>query len=850
MVLPLQWRQSIFRSAAFGVYYGRMPFMISLVSIPPDKAFLYQGSSDPILVILSVVVVIFASYVALLASSQASTAENAFDRRKWVAAGGLCLGAGIWAMHFVGMLAFSLPCGAYFERAATLLSMVPGVLSGVILVVTLSRPSLSTPRLIIAGALLGAGVGTMHYSGMSALKFAGTIQYDASLFILSVVVAVLFSCLALWARQRLPSLGMVWDINSTRIGAVLLGLAVATTHYLAMAAAYFVKDKAVCVPIYDVVAPTFVASCVLLVAGLIIVLTMVANLLSKPSLAPLATHYRTISIIIGIWIATAWLISDYYIQRLEFHNYQQAAAASRQSVTSVADNIEYELFVQDGLTSMMARDHDIRAMLHDADSKAPKQFPDTVNDFLANAATHLNTDVVYIVRPDGLCVAASNAGTSMSFIGVNYATRGYFTQAMSGRNGVQYAMGRVTKIAGLYTSQPIFDEGTVIGAAVVKRDVSGLQRWTKQADAFLTDANGVVIQANKPELLGHIIPFAANLSAPKDTQDQSGLTTDLPTIPVVPWRNGRFPDVVRFGESGMTVILSSKQLLDGVISVHVPHPAPELDKVESERWWVFILLSVAGSMMVTAAAAVTLYIRTVGQAKRAIDRQAMELNRSKDDLERFTTVLAHHIQEPVRLQHLFAQRLVSSLNLPMPDQARKSLDYIVANALRLRELISDVQRYLAIGYGHATPRPCEGGRALSVALAKVQPDLIAIGASFEAEPLPRVQMDESQLADVFLMLLRNSITYRVPERQLRIRVHAQVNREMVTLCVTDNGRGIAPEYRSRVFQVFERLHSSQVPGTGIGLALVKKSVESVDGQAWIEDGDNGGTSVRLLLRLA
>lgn len=98
--------------------------MLNLIIAPPQGSVLYSGNYDFILVTLSLVVAIFASYAALLVSQYVAT-TTAIRRRLWITGGSLCLGTGIWAMHFVGMLAFTLPCTTSYDATLTLLSTIP-----------------------------------------------------------------------------------------------------------------------------------------------------------------------------------------------------------------------------------------------------------------------------------------------------------------------------------------------------------------------------------------------------------------------------------------------------------------------------------------------------------------------------------------------------------------------------------------------------------------------------------------------------------------------------------------------------------------------------------------------------
>src|SRR5207253_10387528 len=107
------------------------------------------------------------------------------------------------------------------------------------------------------------------------------------------------------------------------------------------------------------------------------------------------------------------------------------------------------------------------------------------------------------------------------------------------------------------------------------------------------------------------------------------------------------------------------------------------------------------------------------------------------------------------------------------------------------------------------------------------------GAEITHEPLPRVTSDFAQLSRVFQNLIGNSIKYRSSE-QPRIRISVEEQDEAWLFSFTDNGIGIDPQYHKQIFGVFKRLHGRQYPGTGIGLALVKRIVERHGGRIWVE----------------
>ena len=204
-----------------------------------DFATAYPGFYEPGMVATSLAIAILAAWVALSISSRIVAATTRRDRLAWAAAGAISMGGGIWAMHFIGMLAFSLPCGITYDPIGTVVSMIPGVLASGIALSTISqRTEPSLKQLTISAVFMGAGIGAMHYSGMAAMRPEALLLYSPGLVALSVVVAVGLAFVSLIIRFRLhgPFAG---GMAASMIAATVMGCAVAGMHYTAMQAAAF-----------------------------------------------------------------------------------------------------------------------------------------------------------------------------------------------------------------------------------------------------------------------------------------------------------------------------------------------------------------------------------------------------------------------------------------------------------------------------------------------------------------------------------------------------------------------------------------------------------------------------------
>src|ERR1700722_2992707 len=205
----------------------------------------YHGTYEPALVGASVSIAILTAFVALSISPRMVAAISWRGRYAWASAGELTMGGGIWGMHFIGMLAFSLPCGVHYDVMGTLVSIIPGILaSGVALQVIsrVSNPGLT--RLIAGAVLMGSGIGAMHYSGMAAMRPDALVRYDPGLVAVSVFVAVVLAFISLEVRFRLRRY-LVNDTVATIAAAAFLGMAVSGMHYTAMQASMFFPDAAI-----------------------------------------------------------------------------------------------------------------------------------------------------------------------------------------------------------------------------------------------------------------------------------------------------------------------------------------------------------------------------------------------------------------------------------------------------------------------------------------------------------------------------------------------------------------------------------------------------------------------------
>ena len=203
-------------------------------------ALLLQGSYRPGLVLLSLSVASLTSMVALQVAGMAREAGSRGLRQTALLSGSFAQGVGIWAMHFIGMLAFDLCSSVRYDQGITLLSMLPAVFGAWVTLNMLSHERVSPAQLMVGGVLVGSGIGTMHYTGMAAMVMAPALRYEPGWFFASIAVAVALAMLALWIRFGLGRGGVFTPLQSILLGGVVMGVAIAGMHYTGMAAARFI----------------------------------------------------------------------------------------------------------------------------------------------------------------------------------------------------------------------------------------------------------------------------------------------------------------------------------------------------------------------------------------------------------------------------------------------------------------------------------------------------------------------------------------------------------------------------------------------------------------------------------
>ncbi|MBQ1022453.1 CHASE3 domain-containing protein [Micromonospora sp. D93] len=231
-----------------------------------------------------------------------------------------------------------------------------------------------------------------------------------------------------------------------------------------------------------------------------------------------------------------------------------------------------------------------------------------------------------------------------------------------------------------------------------------------------------------------------------------------------------------------------------------------------------------------------------------LQKQAEELTRSNRDLEQFAYVASHDLQEPLRKVASFCQLLQRRYAGQLDERADQYIAFAVDGAQRMQRLINDLLAFSRIG------RLTTG--FVEVDLNKVMGDVAGqteaarqyADAELTWTELPVISGEEPLLTNLLANLVSNSIKFRRPDVPSKVHVSARLVGAEWEITCQDNGIGIEPEFADKIFVIFQRLHSKDAyPGTGIGLAIVKKIVEYHGGRVWVDTDVPEGTAIRFTL---
>jgi PAS domain S-box-containing protein len=237
------------------------------------------------------------------------------------------------------------------------------------------------------------------------------------------------------------------------------------------------------------------------------------------------------------------------------------------------------------------------------------------------------------------------------------------------------------------------------------------------------------------------------------------------------------------------------------------------------------------------------FLGYIGSCIDIHDRKEMEehLRRANSDLQQFAYSASHDLQEPIRTIAIYGQLLKKRYGAKLDETGETFLEYLTTAAQRMENLVQDLLSYTRAGDTQPSIAETDANCDLKIVLESLAAAAAESHAAITSDPLPVVDIDSIHLQQLLQNLISNAIKYRGDEPP-RIHISAREQNTYWRFSVQDNGIGIDPAYKERIFGIFKRLHTNdKYSGTGIGLAICQRIVERYRGRIWVESEPGSGS---------
>jgi signal transduction histidine kinase len=235
-----------------------------------------------------------------------------------------------------------------------------------------------------------------------------------------------------------------------------------------------------------------------------------------------------------------------------------------------------------------------------------------------------------------------------------------------------------------------------------------------------------------------------------------------------------------------------------------------------------------------------------------VQERTRELEAANQELDAFSYSISHDLRAPLRAMQGFTEALLEDYGERLDSTGQDYAQRIVAASHRMDALIQDLLAYSRLSRTEVRLDPVNVETAVDEVCGQLATELKDRGATITVDrPLARVMAHRTVFGQVLANLLTNAVKFVAPDTPPRVRIWTELRGDWVRLGVDDNGIGIVPEHRERIFRAFERLHGvEQYPGTGIGLAIVQKGIARLGGQVGVESAPGQGSRFWVELKSA
>ncbi len=469
-----------------------------------------------------------------------------------------------------------------------------------------------------------------------------------------------------------------------------------------------------------------------------------------------------------------------------------------------------------------------------------------LNHHLAEQQKNLDVNVIWILGPNGDCIASSNYDKAESFVGVSYSDREYFKSAMNGKRGRQYAVGRQTNIPGLFFSAPILDGKHIIGAVIIKIDISKFSQWLNRFDCFISDSEGVIIISSEKMLENHALANASIFRMSPEARDMQYKRYDFPVLKISKLENEYSYSTINLpgSDDSLYLLAQSEQSSDGYI-IFTYSKIVETELFGKTRWQFTFLIFLTGGTIILLIVGIRLYWRDMRESLAA----AEAANYAKNA---FLTNMSHEIRTPM---NAILGMSYLALQSDLTTKQREQMTYLHKAAESLLGIINDILDFSKIESGKLTleSNPFVLCDTLDEIIQLLKPRLEEKRLEFHyddqdrllVQNMPLLKGDALRLRQVLTNLLSNAIKF-TEAGFVRFAVSSSTheNKNIVIFTVQDSGIGMSGEQVSRLSEEFTQADSSttrKYGGTGLGVAIVWRFVVLMGGKIDVASQPGMGT---------